>query len=126
MCKKGLAITMEHNFMMSAAGRENFQNQVQQVVGSIQHTNDIDVHVALVTAPSYAKTMAEKYYVSSKSNHQLVREYIDMFGFMSKNPNAMDIIIEETRNTMRLNTHTLLYPVCFYFFIALYSILTPF
>jgi hypothetical protein len=46
---------MEHNFMMSQKGRENFKNQVQQVVGSIQNTNDIDVQVALITAPSYAK-----------------------------------------------------------------------
>lgn len=34
--RQGLAITMEHNFMMSANGRQNFQNQLTQVVGSIQ------------------------------------------------------------------------------------------
>ena len=46
---------MEHNFMMSDKGRENFKNQLQQVVGSIQYTNDLDVHIALITAVSYAK-----------------------------------------------------------------------
>ncbi len=46
---------MEHNFMMSEKGRENFKNQLQQVVGSIQYTNDLDVHIALITAVSYAK-----------------------------------------------------------------------
>lgn len=92
---------MEHNFMMSEAGRTNFQNQLKQVVGSIQYTNDIDVHVALITAPSYAKHMAEKYYTSNKTNHQLIREYVDLFGFMAKNPNAMDIMIEEAKSIMR-------------------------
>ena len=29
--RQGLAIAMEHNFMASAAGRENFKNQLQQV-----------------------------------------------------------------------------------------------
>ncbi len=29
--RHGLAITMEHNFMMSEKGRENFKNQLQQV-----------------------------------------------------------------------------------------------
>lgn len=29
--RHGLAITMEHNFMMSDKGRENFKNQLQQV-----------------------------------------------------------------------------------------------
>jgi len=43
---------------------------------------------------------AEKYYTTSKTNHQIIREYIDLFGFMSKNPNAMDIMIEEVRKHM--------------------------
>jgi hypothetical protein len=71
------------------------------VVGSIQYTNDLDVHIALITAQSYAKERAEKYYTSSKTNHQIIREYIDLFGFMSKNPNAMDIMIEEARSILR-------------------------
>ena len=75
--------------MMCEKGRENFKNQLQQVVGSIQYTNDLDVHIALITAVSYAKERAEKYYTTSKTNHQIIREYIDLFGFMSKNPNAM-------------------------------------
>lgn len=45
--------------------------------------------------------MAEKYYTSSKTNHQVIREYVDLFGFMSKNPNAMDIMIEEAKGTMK-------------------------
>jgi hypothetical protein len=99
--RQGLAITMEHNFMMSDKGRENFRHQLQQIVGSIQYTNDIDVHIALITAPSYAKERAEKYYTQSKTNHQVVREYIDLFGFTSKNPNALDIMIEEGRSLLR-------------------------
>ncbi len=71
------------------------------MVGSIQYTNDLDVHIALITAQSYAKERAEKYYMSSKTNHQIIREYIDLFGFMSKNPNAMDIMIEEARSILR-------------------------
>ena len=62
-----------------------------QMVGCIQYTNDLDVHIALITAQSYAKERAEKYYMSGKTNHQIIREYIDLFGFMSKNINAMVI-----------------------------------
>ena len=49
----------------------------------------MDVHIALITAVSYAKERAERFYTSAKTNHQIIREYIDLFGFMSKNPNAM-------------------------------------
>jgi serine/threonine-protein kinase len=31
------------------------------MVGSIQYTNDLDVHMALIQAPSYARVIAEKY-----------------------------------------------------------------
>lgn len=87
--------------MMSPKGRENFKHQLQQVVGSIQYTNDIDVHIALITAPSYAKEKAEKYFTRAKTNHQIMREYIDLFGFMQKNPNAIDIVIEEAKSVLR-------------------------
>ena len=59
------------------------------------------LHIALITAQSYAKEKAEAYYTTSKTNHQIIREYIDLFGFMSKNPNAMDIMIEEAKCILR-------------------------
>jgi hypothetical protein len=99
--RQGLAITMEHNFMMSPAGRENFNNQLLQLVGSIQYTNDLDVHMALLTAPSYERTVAEKYQFMDKDPGQIVRQYVDMFGIMQKNPNGLDIIIEESKQNLK-------------------------
>ena len=100
--RHGLAITMEHNFMMSPKGRENFQNQLKQLVGSIQYSNDLDVHIALVTAPSYAKQWMEKYSSSDKTTHQICREYVDLFGIIQKNPNGLDILIEDAKATLKL------------------------
>jgi hypothetical protein len=99
--RQGLAIAMEHNFMASPAGMENFRNQVRQMVGSIQYTNDLDVHMALIQAPSYARTIAEKYHTPLKTPQQLVRQYVDLFGIVQKNPNAMDLLIEEAKAQMR-------------------------
>eukprot|EP00961_Rhodomonas_salina_P178151 2402635-Rhodomonas_salina.4 len=98
--RHGLAIVMEANFMMSDAGRSNFKNQLEQVVGSIQYTNDLDVHVALIEAPSYQKHVDERYWTNSKTNLQRLREYVDLFGFMQKNPNALDIAIEEAKEIL--------------------------
>ena len=95
--RQGLAITMEHNFMMTSQGMENFQNQIKQVVGSIQNTNDLDVHMALITAPSYMKQVRERYYLEDYLQKAL-RDYIDTFGFVQKNMNAMDILIEDTKS----------------------------
>jgi hypothetical protein len=101
MVRHGLAITMEHNFLASPAGRTNFQNQLNQLVGSIQHTNDLDVHIALILAPSYQRTMREKYYSVDKSPARLCRDFVDLFGIMQKNPNALDIMIEEAKAILR-------------------------
>jgi len=100
--RHGLAITMEHNFMMTPKGRENFQNQLNQLVGSIQYSNDLDVHMALILAPSYEKHMLEKYNNFNKSPTQSIREYVDLFGFMQKNQNALDILIEEAKRKLKL------------------------
>lgn len=102
MVRHGIAIRMEHNFMMSPAGRQDFQNQLRQMVGSIQYSNDLDVHIALITAPSYAKQWAEKYQSNDKTTTQICREYVELFGFVQKNPNALDILIEESKKVLEL------------------------
>lgn len=102
LVRHGLAINMEHNFMMSEDGRKDFQNQLLQLVGSIQYSNDLDVHIALVSAPSYAQTWAEKYSTSDKTDAQICREFVDMFGILQKNPNALDIVIEEAKSVLKL------------------------
>ena len=96
--RQGLAIVMEHNFMMSPAGMENFRRQLMQLVGSIQLTNDLDVHMALLYAQSYQKQMDEKYWDGSKTLTQMCRMYVDLFGFVQKNENALDYLIEDAKN----------------------------
>lgn len=99
--RQGLAIQMEHNFMVSDAGRLNFKRQLMQLVGSIQLTNDLDVHVALITAPSYQKHVDEKYMDSSRTVAQICREYSDVFGMMQKTSNALDFIIEDAKTHLK-------------------------
>jgi hypothetical protein len=99
--RQGLAIAMEANFMMSPEGQKNFRDQLQQVIHSIQYTNNLDVHVALIQAPSYQKHVDERYFDTAKSPLQSIRDYIDLFGFVQKNPNALDIAIEEAKEILR-------------------------
>jgi hypothetical protein len=99
--RQGLAIAMEHNFMMSANGMDNFRKQLMQLVGSIQMTNDLDVHVALLHAPSYQRTQDEKYYDNTRSLFQNARMYVDLFGFVQKNENALDFLIEDAKNHLK-------------------------
>jgi hypothetical protein len=99
--RNGMAIQMEHNFMMSPAGRENFKRQLMQLVGSIQMSNDLDVHHALLLAPNYENHLREKYYTTEKTTLQLIRQYVDSYGMMQKHPNALDIMIEDAKNTLK-------------------------
>ena len=99
--RHALGIRMEHNFMRSPDGVLNFQRQLKQLVGSIQYGNDLDVHMALVQAPSYAQTVAEKYYSAKRNPTQLVRQFVDMFGIIQKTPNALDLLIEEAKMELK-------------------------
>ncbi|KAJ1466804.1 hypothetical protein T484DRAFT_1756350 [Baffinella frigidus] len=99
--RQGLAISMEHNFMMSERGRRDFNNQLMQLVGSIQYTNDLDVHMALLTAPNYERTEAEKYAYSEADPYAVLRKYVDMHGMCQKNPNGLDILIEDAKQVFK-------------------------
>jgi hypothetical protein len=99
--RQGLAIAMEHNFMMSQKGQENFKNQLLQLVGSIQMTNDLDVHIALLTAPSYQRQQNEKFIDTQQTLAKLARRYVDMFGIMQKIPNALDFLIEDAKQILK-------------------------
>jgi hypothetical protein len=99
--RQGLAIAMEHNFLASEAGRENFKHQLTQLVGSIQLTNDLDVHIALLQAQSYEKIISEKYYGTERTLQRTGKQYCDMFGIYNKIPNALDLLIEEARTKLK-------------------------
>jgi len=45
--------------------------------------------------------MREKYYTIEKSNTQICRQFVDLFGMMQKNANALDILIEESKAILR-------------------------
>ena len=99
--RHGMAITMEHNFMMTEQGRQNFYYQLQQMVGSIQKTNDMQVHVALIKADSYFRKVRERYYRDSHSLEDEIRDYVNTFGFLQKNVNGLDILIEDAKQLLR-------------------------
>ena len=99
--RDGLAITMEHNFMMSEEGRKNFYYRLMQVVGSIQKTNDLYVIMALINARSYFRKVREKFYRDSHSLENEIRDYVNTFGFLQKNVNGLDILIEDAKQLLR-------------------------
>ena len=77
--------------MMSKMGMQNFESQIKQVVQSIQTTNDLDVHQALLTAPSYQNKVRESYYVDQYI-HKALQDYKDNFGFVQVRTRA-DVLL---------------------------------
>jgi hypothetical protein len=59
------------------------------------------VHIALLQAQSYQKTINDKYYSENDSLYDAARRYVDMFGVMQKIPNALDILIEDAKNHLK-------------------------
>lgn len=53
---------------------------------------DLDVHMALVMAPSYQKKVREQYYMEESALKE-ARDYVDTFGFAQKNMNAVCFIV---------------------------------
>ena len=55
----------------------------------------------LILAEPFINSM-EKYSAVDKTPYQICREYVDLYGIMQKNPNALDILIEEAKIQLRL------------------------
>ena len=97
--RQGLAIAMEGDFMATTESIENFRTQIRHIVSSIQNTNDLDVHMALVTAPSYVMQVCQRSYPGDYLAKAL-RDYIHVFGLM-RSGHAMAVIIEETKSIIK-------------------------
>ena len=87
--------------MMTEQGRKNFYYRLMQVVGSIQKTNDLYVIMALVNARSYFRKVREKFYRDNHSLEDEIRDYVNTFGFLQKNINGLDILIEDAKQLLR-------------------------
>ena len=69
------------------------------------------MHTALVLAPSYAKQVADQYYMDDAVTKTL-RDYVDTFGFAQKNMNAVRArlvtVIPRLLRCYRVHLHTML------------------
>ena len=59
------------------------------------------VHVALITARSYFRKVRERYYRDMHSLEEEIRDYVNTFGFLQKNVNGLDILIEDAKQLLR-------------------------
>ena len=50
--------------------------------------------MALINARSYFRKVREKFYRDSHSLENEIRDYVNTFGFLQKNVNGLDILIE--------------------------------
>ncbi|KAJ1466321.1 hypothetical protein T484DRAFT_1756745 [Baffinella frigidus] len=57
--------------------------------------------MALITAPNYERTEVEKYAYTDSDPTQVLRKYVDMFGMCQKNPNGLDVLIEDAREVFK-------------------------
>jgi len=97
--RQGLSIAMEADFMATTESMENFRNQIRHIVYSIQNTNDLDVHISLVKAPSYVMKVCQPPYPDDYLAKAL-RDYVHVFGLM-RNAHAMAVIIEQTKSIIK-------------------------
>lgn len=59
--RRGLALQMEHGFMNTARGRENYRMNLRQIAAAVNETNNYGVIVALLEAPNYNREYEEKH-----------------------------------------------------------------
>lgn len=99
--RRGIAFQLEHGFMNTPDGRDQYVMNLRQIQQSVQETANHDVIAALLTCRRYDREWEKKHGVYSKDFAQLMKREVNQWAIAQKNPNGLDYMHEEFKG--RLN-----------------------
>jgi len=99
--RKGIAFQLEHGFMNTPSGRQQYVMNLRQIQQSVQETANHDVIAALLSCRRYDREWEKKHGVYSKDFAQVMKREVNQWAIAQKNPNGLDYMHEEFKG--RLN-----------------------
>jgi len=98
--RRGIAFQLEHGFMNTAEGRQQYVMNLNQIKQSVQETANHDVIAAILNARRYDKEWEKKHGVLQKPFTVLNRREVSQWAVAQKHPNGLDILHEEFKQRL--------------------------
>ena len=99
--RRGIAFLLEHGFMNTSKGREQYLMNLKQIQQSVQETANHDVVAALLTCRRYDHEWEKKHGMFTKSYPQIKRREVSNWAIVQKHTNGLDMIHEEYKQRLK-------------------------
>lgn len=98
--RRGIAFTLEHGFMNTPEGRQQYVMNLRQIQQSVQETANHDVIAALLTCRRYDREWEKKHGMYQRNFAQIMKREVNQWAIAQKNPNGLDYLHEEFKTRL--------------------------
>jgi hypothetical protein len=99
----GLAFYLEHGFMSTAEGRQQYARNLQGIRQCVQETNNYDVLATLLHSPRYDREYQIKHGEYSRPVSEVLRREVSEWAVVQKSGYGLDWLIEEYKEHLMRN-----------------------
>jgi hypothetical protein len=98
--RRGIAFQLEHGFMNTPDGRQQYVMNLKQIKQSVQETANHDVIAAILSSRRYDKEWERKHGYNQKAFPVAHRREVTQWAIAQKHPNGLDIMHEEFKQRL--------------------------
>lgn len=98
--RRGLAMLLEHGFMSTPEGQNQYRMNLQGIAQCVQETANHDVMGALLTCDNYDKRWERDHGIIRDGTRQMLQNEVYNFAVVQKTPHGLDILVEEAKKRM--------------------------
>ena len=93
-------MVLEHGFMSTAEGVEHYRRNLMGIAQCVQETANHDVMAALFSSDNYDRQWERDHGILSDGIRRIVSEEVYQYAAIQKQPNGLDIAIEQAKQRM--------------------------
>jgi hypothetical protein len=98
--RRGLAFILEHGFMNTAEGREQYRRNLIGIKQCVQETNNHDVISSLIGARNYDREWERKHGLYNRPLKQIMRREVNEWAIVQKDIPGLEILHEEYKKKL--------------------------
>ena len=98
--RRGLAFILEHGFMNTAEGREQYRRNLLGIKQCVQETANHDVISAFLHARDYDKEWERRHGLMNRPVKQIMRREVNEFAIVQKDISGLEILHEEYKKRL--------------------------
>lgn len=97
--RRGIAFILEHGFLNTDEGKQQYILNIRQIKQAVQQTNNLDVVASCFYAPRYDKIWEKKHHVNQQWEEMMSEECAN-FAIVQKDAHGLDVLHQQFKQKM--------------------------